>query len=52
MIFFLEFEKAFDSLEWDYLFWVLEEMNFGPSVRNWVHTFYHNISSCIVNGHA
>ena len=28
-------------------------MNFGPSFRNWVHTFYHNISSCIVNnGHA
>ena len=28
-------------------------MNFGLSFRNWVHTFYHNISSCIVNnGHA
>ena len=28
-------------------------MNFGPSFRYWVHTFYHNISSCIVNnGHA
>ena len=28
-------------------------MNFGPSFRNWVHTFYHNISSCIVNnGHS
>ena len=26
---------------------------FGPSFRNWVHTFYHNISRCIVdNGHA
>ena len=53
MIFFLDFEKAFDSLEWDYFFRVLEEMNFGPSFRNWVHTFFHNISSCIVNnGHA
>ena len=53
MIFFPDFEKAFDLLEWDYLSWLLEEMNFGPSFRNWVHTFYHNISSCIVNnGHA
>ena len=26
---------------------------FGPSFRNWVHTFYHNISRCIIdNGHA
>ena len=31
MIFFLDFEKAFDSLEWDYLSRLLEEMNFGPS---------------------
>ena len=28
-------------------------MNFGPRFRNWVHTFYHNISSYIVSdGHA
>ena len=28
-------------------------MNFGPSFRNWISTFYHNISSCVVNnGHA
>ena len=53
MIFFLDLKKAFDLLEWNYLFRVLEEMNFGPGFRNWVHTFYHNISSCIVNnGHA
>ena len=53
MILFLDFEKAFDSLEWDYLFEVLNAMNFGPSFRNWIRTFYHNISSCIVNnGHA
>ena len=46
MILFLDFEKAFDSLEWDYLFKVLDIMNFGPSFLNWIHTFYKNISSC------
>ena len=46
---FSDFEKAFDSLEWEYLFKVLGAMNFGPSFCNWIHTFYHNITSCIVN---
>ena len=35
MILFLDFEKTFDSLEWDFL--------------NWIKTFYTNISSCVVN---
>ena len=56
MIFSLDFEKEFDSQECDYLFRVLEEMNFDQSFCHWVNTFYHNchnISSCIVNnGHA
>ena len=47
------FEKAFDSLEWDYLFKVLDIMNFGPSFLNWIHMFYSNISSCVVsNGYS
>ena len=49
MILFLDFEKAFDSLEWDFLFKVLNTMNFGPSFLNWIQTFYTNISSCVVN---
>ena len=32
MIFFLDFENAIDLLEWDYLFRVLEEMNFLAQV--------------------
>ena len=30
MLLFIDFEKAFDSLEWNYLFKVLDVMNFGP----------------------
>ena len=33
----------------DYLFEVLNAMNFSPNFHNWIHTFYHNITSCIVN---
>jgi len=49
MILFLDFEKAFDSLEWEYLFKVLDIRNFGPSFLNWIHTFYKNISSCVID---
>ena len=53
MLLFIDFEKAFDSLEWNYLFKVLEVMNFGPMFRKWIHTFYSNITSCVMNnGHA
>ena len=50
---FLDFEKAFDSVEWNYIQKCLEATNFGPDLRQWVYVFYHNISSCVLNnGHA
>ena len=45
----IDFEKAFDSLEWDFLFKTLENMNFGESLIKWVKLFYTNIESCISN---
>ena len=33
MLLFIDFEKAFDSLEWNFFFKVLEVMNFGPKFR-------------------
>ena len=50
---FLDFEKAFDSVEWNYIKKCLEATNFGPHLRQWVYVLYHNISSCVLNnGHA
>ena len=49
---FLDFEKAFDSIEWDYLQKCRKTFNFGPQLRQWINVIYHDISSCIINnGH-
>ena len=45
----IDFEKAFDTLNWNFLFKTLQSMNFGPSLINWVKTFYTNIESCVMN---
>ena len=48
----LDFEKAFDSLEWNYTQKVLDFLGFGPDFSKWISIFYTNIRSCILNnGH-
>ena len=49
MLICIDFEKAFDSIEWDFLHAMLGKYNFGPSFKKWVTTIYKNISSCIIN---
>ena len=49
ILLFIDFEKAFDSLEWNFMFKCLEAFGFGHSLIRWVETFYSNISSCIIN---
>ena len=49
---FVDFEKAFDFLEWNFIVKSLEKFNFGQDFIKWIQTFYNNISSCIINnGH-
>ncbi len=36
----LDFEKAFDTLEWDFLFKTLEKYNFGKNFIKWIKTLY------------
>ena len=45
----IDFEKAYDSLEWNYMFDVLQRFNFGPELIKWVKLFYSNIESCVTN---
>ena len=45
----IDFEKAFDSLSWNFLFRSLESFGFGVSFIKWIKTFYNNITSCVAN---
>ena len=49
LLLFVDFEKAFDSLGWDFLEKCLEKFNFGPDFRRWVHIFYNDVQSCVLN---
>ena len=49
LMIFIDFQKAFDSLEWSFLVRCLEFFNFGPDFIRWVMTFYKNIQSCVIN---
>ena len=49
ILLFIDFEKAFGSIEWDFLCQSLEAFNFGPTLIRWIKTFYNNVSSCVIN---
>ena len=39
LLIFIDFQKAFDSLEWNFLFHCLDAFNFGPEFKCWIKTF-------------
>jgi hypothetical protein len=52
MIMMIDFEKAFDTVSWDFIQKVLDIFNFGESIKKWVKLFQNNSESSIIsNGH-
>ena len=48
----IDFEKAFDCLEWVFLRYCMLEFNFSDFILRWVEKFYTDINSCVtINGH-
>ena len=45
----VDFQKAFDSIDHDFLYCVLESFGFGPSFIRWVQTLYFDIEGCVLN---
>ncbi|GKC66249.1 putative RNA-directed DNA polymerase, eukaryota, reverse transcriptase zinc-binding domain protein, partial [Tanacetum coccineum] len=51
LIFKVDFEKAFDSLSWKYLNFVLHSLNFGSKWRSWIRACLHSSrASILING--
>ena len=49
LLLFVDFEKAFDSLEWSFCDKSLKYFNFGPSLIAWIKLFYTDITSSVQN---
>ena len=48
----LDQEKAFDRVDWDFLFAVLARLGFGPGFIQWVRVLYTDVASAVlVNGY-
>ena len=45
----IDFQKALDTVEWDFLFETLKAYQFGPVFRSWISLLYTEISSCTMN---
>ena len=42
---FIDFERAFDSLEWSFIEKTLNYYNFGSSLVAWIRLFYTNLAA-------
>ena len=49
LVLFLDFEKAFDSIEWKFIVACLEKFNFGTEFITWIRTIYNSPTAIIKN---
>ena len=47
-IIFLDYQKAFDQVEWAWALQCLEKFNFGPKFIQWIHMIYKNAKTCLL----
>ena len=46
LLLFLDFEKAFDTIEWPF---IRKYFGFGASIIKWINLFYYRPESCVLN---
>ena len=45
----LDFQKAFDTIEWKFIQNAIAFLNFDESIQRWISIFYSNIQSSVLN---
>ena len=46
---FLDFEKAFDKINWNFMKSCLKQFGFGENFQKWIKILYTDIESCVIN---
>ena len=49
LLLFVDFEKAFDAIEWAFVEKTLHHFGFGSSLIKWINLFYSDIRSCVIS---
>lgn len=49
LLLFLDFEKAFDTIEWPFIRKTFQHFGFGSSILKWLNLFYCCPESCVLN---
>ena len=49
ILLFIDFRKAFDTIEWNFIHKCIELYNFGPNIRKWISILYNNVESGVLN---
>ena len=49
ILFAVDIEKAFDSVDHSFIFATLKKLEFGNSFLKWVKLFLNNSQSCVIN---
>ena len=49
LITFIDYEKAFDNIEWNFMKKTLKAFGFNNIFIDWINTLYKEIGSCIMN---